>query len=245
MHDNPHYIVNRNSEQKACGIKPTINLQESFCINFTIHDNAHYIVNGKFDQNLMRIMVCFHVLIFATLSLSQLQDAVDKTRRLGARPPWQIICLFFLPPTNKMVSSNIRNNCFNHTPPISTQHRHSFLAFWFPSVLNSLQHGETITRISALKVSITCSQAILHVSVLAQPTSRPARAQIHMFLSAVRACSAFTYMTARKSDALRQKWKPASTSLSPRFSLSQTVTLSHTRPCAVPGCLTGSYCSEI
>lgn len=37
---------------------------------------------------------------------------------------------------------------------------------------------------------------------------------IHMFLPAVRACSAFTYMTARKSDALRQKWKPASTSLS-------------------------------
>lgn len=145
------------------------------------------------------------------------------------------------PQQKKTVSSNNRNNCFNHTPPISMD----FSATTFVSKYSAARWNNNPRKCTKSQHNLFLSNPSLHVSVSVQPPSRPAKAQIHMFLSAVRACSAFTYMTAQKSDALRQKWKPASTSLSPLFSLSQTVTLSHTRPCAVPGCLAGSYRSEI
>lgn len=106
-----------------------------------------------------------------------------------------------------------------------------FSATTFVSKHSTARWNNNPRKCTKSQHNLFLSNPSLHVSV--QPQSRPATLESMRF-SAVRACSAFTYMTARKSDALRQKWKPASTSLSP---LADSYALAHTPLCGprVPG----------
>ncbi len=136
-------------------------------------------------------------------------------------------------PNKKTVSSN---NCFNRMPPISID----FSATTFVSKYSTARWNNNPGKCTKSQHNLFLSTPSLHVSVSVQPQSRPANARIHVSLQRQRVQRLLTWRHGTvthsdRSENLRQHLSP----------LSQTVTLPHTRPCAVPGCLAGSYRSEI
>lgn len=111
-----------------------------------------------------------HVLTFSTLSLSQLQRAVDKTRRLGARPPQTDYLFICLPPPSKkhdlQTTETIALITHNQSA-LSTDFSATILFSRF-LIFNSLQHCEIIThqlKSSKSQHNLFLSNLFLHVSL--------------------------------------------------------------------------------
>lgn len=130
--------------------------------------------NAKFGQKRTKVKYAslwsLHVLIFSTLSLSQLQRAVDKTWRLGARPPQTDYLFIFLPPPSKKHDLQTTETIalITHNQSALSTDFSATIFFSHFLIFNSLQHCETITRLlksSKSQHNLFLSKLFLHVSL--------------------------------------------------------------------------------